>query len=84
MFVVAHLARFILSRLITERQTFRNDVKTEELDISCVDIYACSVKKEYQWLEPNMTLWQVRENFGRTSVRYVTLAFAITGTIPLK
>ncbi|GAU91770.1 hypothetical protein RvY_03964 [Ramazzottius varieornatus] len=81
---VAHLARFILSRLITERQTFRNDVKTEELDISCVDIYARSVKSEYQWLEPNMTLWQVRENFGRTSVRYVTLAFAITGTIPLK
>ena len=81
---MAHLSRFILSRLIAERPSFRCDIKTDELDISLVDIYARQKNKEFQLVEPGMTLWQVRDLFGRTSVRYVTLAFAITGTIPLK
>ncbi|OQV17947.1 putative E3 ubiquitin-protein ligase RING2 [Hypsibius exemplaris] len=77
---VAHLSRFILSRLMVERPSYTPKVNVESLDLRQLTVYAKVGRKDFQLMDPHLTLKEVRANHSRGR-SYVTLAFAITGTL---
>ncbi|XP_055354106.1 E3 ubiquitin-protein ligase RING2-like [Paramacrobiotus metropolitanus] len=79
---VDHVCRFILTRLLVERQN-SSVVDINGIDVSKVQIYLKMAKNDYHLLQHSLTLLDVHERYWNIG-RPMKFAFAFSGNIKLK